>query len=219
MTSAIIVAAGSSRRMGFNKLLATLAGFPVLERTLHAFAECEAVDEIIVVGGDDIRDAIASWDPIPKLVATLPGGEQRHDSVWAGLQQVNLRATIVAVHDGGRPLISAQQIERCIIVARERKAAACARPVTETLKRCDETGLIVESIDRTGAWVMETPQVFHRDLLVAAYEHVRRKDLLVTDEVSAVQAYGREVYVVDNPEANLKITYPADLALAERLLA
>ncbi len=219
MTSAIIVAAGNSRRMGFNKLLAMLAGFPVLERTLHAFAECEAVDEIIVVGGEEIAEAISNWDPIPKLVAVVPGGEQRHDSVWAGLQRVDAKANIIAVHDGGRPLISAQQIERCIEVARERQAAACARPVTETIKRCDETGRIVESVDRAGAWIMETPQVFHRELLVTAYEHVLRGGLLVTDEVSAVQALGHAVYVVDNPEANIKITYPADLVMAERLLA
>jgi 2-C-methyl-D-erythritol 4-phosphate cytidylyltransferase len=219
MTSAIIVAAGSSRRMGFNKLLAPLAGLPVLERTLHAFAECEAVDEIIIVCGDEISEAMTDWDALPKVVAVVPGGAERHDSVWAGLLRVAETSQIVAVHDGGRPLITSQQIERCITVARERHAAASARPITETLKRCDETGRIVDSIERTGAWIMETPQVFRRELLVEAYEHVLREKLLVTDEVSAVQALGHDVYVVDNPEPNLKITYPADLALAERLLA
>jgi 2-C-methyl-D-erythritol 4-phosphate cytidylyltransferase len=218
MTTAIIVAAGSSRRMGFNKLLAPLGGVAVLERTIHAFVECEAVDEIVVVATDEVSEAMMDWDAAPKVVAVVPGGAQRHDSVWAGLLRVSPECQIVAVHDGGRPLITPTQIERCIEVARERQAATSARPVTETLKRCDETGRIAESIERTGAWVMETPQVFQRELLVKAYEHVLREGLLVTDEVSAVQALGQDVYVVDNPEPNLKITYPADLALAERLL-
>jgi 2-C-methyl-D-erythritol 4-phosphate cytidylyltransferase len=212
--SVIIVAAGSSRRMGFNKLLAPLAGQPVVRRTVEAFAACEEVAEIILVGGEEVAAAVQG---VQKVKAVVPGGAERHLSVWAGLQAVSPEASILAVHDGGRPLISPEQISRCISAAAEWGAVACARPVTETLKRSDANGRIIDSIDRTHAWVMETPQVFQRELLLRAYEAVLRDGALVTDEVSAVQHVGAVVSTVNNSEPNLKITYPADLQLAETL--
>jgi 2-C-methyl-D-erythritol 4-phosphate cytidylyltransferase len=126
---------------------------------------------------------------------------------------------MVAVHDGARPLITPEQIARCIARARECKAVACARPVTETLKRVDARGVIAGNLEREGAWIMETPQVFELALLCRAYDCVVREGLLVTDEVSAVQHVGAQVFVLDNPAPNLKITYPADLELAAKLLA
>ena len=218
--SAIIVAAGSSRRMGFDKLLASLAGTPVLKRTLEIFQACNEVDEIIVVAGGDVAGMVEGWKTgLGKLKCVVVGGPERHLSVWNGLNVVSPQMGIVAVHDGGRPLITSAQVSKCIAGARELGAVACARPVTETLKRADAAGCIAESIDRTGAWVMETPQVFRRDMLVRAYEKVLRENLLVTDEVSAVQALGVRVHVIENASPNLKITFPADLALAEKLLA
>lgn len=218
--SAIIVAAGSSRRMGFDKLLAQLGGIPVLLRTLLAFERCAEIGEIVVVAGSDVARAIDFWRAqVPKLTQIVPGGAERHLSVWNGIKAVRLDAGIVAVHDGGRPLITSGQITRCVNGAHEFGAVACARPVTETLKRADADGCIVESIDRLGAWVMETPQVFKRTLLVRAYEKVLHENLLVTDEVSAVQLLGAPVHVVGNSSPNIKITFPADLELAGKLLA
>lgn len=220
MTSAIIVAAGSSSRMGFNKLLAPLAGQPVLLRTLEAFQQCQAVDEIIVVAGHEVRREAEAWHSlIPKLRAVGDGGAERHLSVWNGLQAVSPASEVIAVHDGGRPLIRSGQIAKCIARARETGAAACARPMTETLKRADADGRITESIDRSRAWIMETPQAFRRELLLRAYEKVIRENLVVTDEVSAVQLLGEPVFVVANESPNPKITFPADLALAEKLTA
>jgi len=219
MTSAIIVAAGSSRRMGFNKLLAPLAGVPVLQRTLGQFQGCAEVGEIIVVAGEEVRAEVEKWRAhLPKLVASIPGGAERHLSVWAGLQACAPDAEVVAVHDGARPLISPVQISRCLAAARLQGAVACARPMTETIKRVDAQGCIVESLDRTGVWVMETPQVFQKALLVKAYEAVIRDGALVTDEVSAVQHVGQGVHVVENTTPNPKITFPADLTLAERFM-
>jgi 2-C-methyl-D-erythritol 4-phosphate cytidylyltransferase len=218
MVSAIIVAAGSSRRMGFDKLLTPLAGLPVIVQTVLAFQHCDAIDEIIVVASEEVKAILLAHD-VAKLKAVVAGGSERHFSVWEGLRAVSEDCKIVAVHDGGRPLISSAQIERCVSTARERSAAASARPVTETLKRCDDQGKITNSIERKNAWVMETPQVFERELLFSAYEHVLGNALVVTDEVSAVQAFGEPVYVVENLEPNLKITFPGDLVLAERLWA
>lgn len=221
MTSAIIVAAGSSRRMGFNKLLALLGEVPVLQRTLGEFQACPDIHEIIVVSGEEVAAEIARWQelhPVPKLRAVVPGGAERHLSVWNGLQACSPDSQIVAVHDGARPLIHPAQISRCVAAAREHQAVACARPMTETIKRADPSGRITESLDRTGVWVMETPQVFDKALLVRAYEAVIRDGALVTDEVSAVQHIGTQVFVVENPTPNPKITFPADLAQAERFL-
>ncbi len=220
MTSAIIVAAGSSRRMGFNKLLAPLAGEPVLRRTLGVFQACAAIDEIIVVTSDALRPEIEAWrtTALGKVTQVIIGGAERHLSVHAGLLALNPACQIVAVHDGARPLISAAQITRCIEAARTQAAVACARPMAETLKRCDSSGRISDSIDRANAWIMETPQVFQRDLLVRAYDAVIRDGLLVTDEVSAVQHLGESVFVVENFELNPKITFPADILLAQRFV-
>ena len=152
MTSAIIVAAGASRRMGFNKLLAPLAGVPVLRRTLGQFQDCADVGEIIVVGGDEVREQIAHWQQaggLTKLAAVIEGGAERHLSVWAGIQACSPQTEIIAVHDGARPLITPEQISKCITAAREQQAAACARPMTETIKRADARGRITESPDRT----------------------------------------------------------------------
>lgn len=220
MTSAIIVAAGSSRRMGFDKLLATLAGEPVLRRTLGAFQKCAAVDEIIVVAGDALHEQIEAWRKggMDKITRIVPGGTQRHFSVAAGLKALHSTCEIVAVHDGARPLISTAQITRCVEAAKTQCAAASARPMTETIKRCESDGRVIESLSREGVWVMETPQVFQRDLLTRAYEAVMRDDILVTDEVSAVQHLGTPVFVVENREPNPKITFPADISLACRFV-
>lgn len=220
MTTAIIVAAGSSRRMGFNKLMAPLCGEPVLRRTLGVFQKCAVIDEIIVVTSDALRMEIDVWraSGFEKITKIIAGGAERHLSVHAGLQALNKACDIVAVHDGARPLISVNQITRCVEAARTQAAVACARPMTETLKRCDSDGRITDSIDRANAWIMETPQVFKRELLVRAYDAVIRDSLLVTDEVSAVQHLGEPVFVVENAEPNPKITFPADILLAERFV-
>ena len=221
MTSAIIVAAGSGTRMGFDKLLASLGGAPVILHTLRAFQACQDVDEIVVVASPDRQEVIqrlADDAGLTKLRAFVPGGAERHLSVWAGIQALAAECDYVAVHDGARPLIHPSQISRCLAKARETGAAASARPVSETLKRGDAAGRVCGSVDRAGLWIMETPQVFARTLLVQAYEAVLREGVLVTDEVSALERLGHPVWLVDNPTPNPKITWPSDLAVAERLL-
>lgn len=208
--------------MGFHKLAAELLGKPVLRWTIEAFDTCEAVDDLLIVVSEATREMVLEWAEeglFAKPVVISEGGAERHLSVHEGLKRLPASADIVAVHDGARPLISPDQIARCIAKARECKAVACARPVTETLKRVDGRGAIAGNIEREGAWIMETPQVFDRTLLMRAYDCVVRENHLVTDEVSAVQKVGAEVFVLDNPLPNLKITYPADLELAAKLLA
>lgn len=221
MTSAIIVAAGSGTRMGFDKLLASLGGSPVILHTLRAFQKCPDIDEIVVVASEERAEVvrrIADDNAFSKLKAFVPGGAERHFSVWAGLQALDPACGLVAVHDGARPLIHGAQISRCIARARETGAAASARPVSETLKRADAAGQVCGGVDRAGLWIMETPQVFAVPILREAYEAVLREGALVTDEVSALERIGHPVWLVENETPNPKITWPADLVLAERLL-
>ena len=206
--------------MGFNKLLAPLLGVPVLRRALDAFHHCSLIDEIVVVASGEVAEAVEGWRAgLPRLAKIVPGGAERHLSVWAGLQAADPRCDIVAVHDGGRPLIAPAQIERCVQAARQSGAVTSARRVTETLKRTDDSGCILESVNRANVWIMETPQVFRAGLLRRAYEKVLSDALLVTDEVSAVQHLGEPVHVVENDTPNPKITFPSDLATAEKWLA
>lgn len=209
--SAIIVAGGSSRRMGFDKLSADLAGKSVLRRSVEAFTQCEDIGEIILVCSSD-RDT--SELPVQK---TVDGGAQRHLSVWNGLQALDADCEIVAVHDGARPLIRPEQISACIAAAREHGAVACARRITDTVKRATAEGIVTGSIDRDGLWAMETPQIFRLDLLRRAYEKIIKEGGLVTDEVSAVQHLGEPVHLIENLWPNPKITFAGDLETAAHL--
>lgn len=214
---AIIVASGSSRRMGFDKLSAPLAGTPVLRRSIDAFLGCPAIDGIVVVCPEE-RFADLRLDAVDKPLWRVDGGRERQDSVRAGLAALPDGADLVAVHDGARPLIRETSIRETIAAARECGAASLARPVAETLKRAGADGFCTASVDREGLWFMETPQVFRRELLEEAYRRIAREGLSVTDEVSVLQAADRRSRFVESRFPNPKITRPADLVLAAALL-
>ncbi len=216
--AAILVAAGSSRRMGFDKLASPLAGLPVLRRTLEAFLAAESISSVVIVCPED-RWSLLEGVNFTKPVTRCDGGADRQDSVAGGLAAVDPDTRFVAVHDGARPLVSPEEIDRCVAAANEHRAATLARPATETMKRSDAEGFSAEAVDRENLWCMETPQVFELALLQEAYAAVTARSLSVTDEVSAVQAIGARVKFVESRHPNLKITTPADLALAEALLS
>jgi 2-C-methyl-D-erythritol 4-phosphate cytidylyltransferase len=215
--TAIVVAAGSSRRMGMDKLSWKLAGVPVLRRTVEAFLTADSVASIVVVCPLE-RWVLLDGMNFRKPVVRVDGGGDRHDSVALGLAAIPGDARFVAVHDGARPLVAPQDIDRCVAAAVEHGAAALTRRATETMKRSDAAGFSSESVSRDDLWCMETPQVFETQLLRDAYQQVRARGLAVTDEVSAAQEIGVRVKFVESRHPNLKITTPADLALAEALL-
>jgi 2-C-methyl-D-erythritol 4-phosphate cytidylyltransferase len=216
-TTAIIVAAGSSQRMGFDKLAAPLAGMPVLQRTLEVFLTADCISDIIVVCPQQRWEWLTTAGRA-KPVRHVPGGATRQDSVANGLAAVAPAAACVAVHDGARPLVTADDIARCVAAAREFGAASLARRVTETLKRSDADDFNAHAVAREHLWFMETPQVFTVPLLREAYAVVSANALTVTDEVSAVQAIGARVKFIEASRPNPKITHPADLRLAAALL-
>jgi 2-C-methyl-D-erythritol 4-phosphate cytidylyltransferase len=221
MLTAIIVAAGSSRRMGSDKLFVAIADKPVIAHAIGAFEKANSVSAIIVVAREDrhrdlekvVRDQ--NWKKVGSIVT---GGEHRQDSVRAGLSHLDESAQYVAVHDAARPLITSEQIERVFRQCRVHGAAALAASITDTVKRSDKNLYVTESVDRHQLFAMQTPQIFARELLIEAYETVTAKNILVTDEVSAVEYLGRKVVLVPNDDFNFKITYPRDLPLAEFVL-
>lgn len=221
MLTAIIVAAGSSHRMGFDKLFALLGDKPVIAHTLQVFEEAECVDEIILVGRDDrlaeLQELVRRAE-FKKVRHVVSGGLHRQDSVRAGMDLLACDASYVAVHDAARPLVTAEKIGRVFAECQIHGAAALAEPITDTLKRADEECFVCGGVDRAGIYAMQTPQIFSRDLLLKAYEAVAAKHLSITDEVSAVEQLGAKVLLVPNDEFNLKITYPRDLLLAESFL-
>jgi 2-C-methyl-D-erythritol 4-phosphate cytidylyltransferase len=222
MVSAVIVAAGSSRRMGFDKLFATLAGKPVIAHSIAAFERTGEIAEIVLVTRPErkgsIEELIAS-EGYTKVSRVIEGGAERHLSVWRGLQAVKGNASYVAIHDGARPLTSPAVIRQCLELARHGGAACVAAPIPDTVKRASEAGLVVGSVERAGLWAMQTPQIFSTPIILQAYAALMSTGEEVTDEVSAVQRMGVNIALLRNDEWNFKITIPRDLELAEHLLA
>jgi 2-C-methyl-D-erythritol 4-phosphate cytidylyltransferase len=221
MLTAIIVAAGSSRRMGFDKLFAEIAGKPVIAHTIAAFENSGAVTAIVIVAREDRQAEIAKIvgaENFTKVRSVIAGGEHRQDSVAAGLLQLGAEAKYVAVHDAARPLVTTQIIEQVLAKAQESGAASAAEGITDTLKRTDADLVVKESVNRHQLFGMQTPQIFERTLINDAYRGVFAKNLLITDEVSAIEHAGGRVVLVPNDDFNFKVTYPRDLQLAEFVL-
>jgi len=219
MLTAIIVAAGSSKRVGFDKLFSKLGDRSVLEHALAAFEEAESVSEIIVVCRDPklVQDAINRAGG-RKVRAVVRGGERRQDSVQAGLKELAENSEFVAVHDAARPLITPREIERVFSAARKHGAAVLGAPITDTLKFADANQVVSGSIDRQNVFAMQTPQIFRRQLLVDAYQRISEDSVTITDEVSAVEHAGGKIAIVAARDSNLKITYASDLPVAEFIL-
>lgn len=206
--AAIIVASGSSQRMGFDKLAAQWRGKTILWHSVHAFSSLEEISQVIVVTPPDRFAWLA--DLGPKL-NQVNGGRERSDSVAAGLTALRDEISHVAIHDGARPLVSPESIRATFAAAEANKAASLARRVTETLKRATPEGITSESVSRDNLWVMETPQVFSKGLIEQAYQSVTSSDSQITDEVSALQLLNQGTTLVENLTPNPKITIKADL--------
>lgn len=215
MFCAVIVAAGSSRRAGFDKLAAPLAGVPVLRRSVDAFVAAGCAAVVVVCPEFRWQEVGLGTAAFPIPVLRVDGGAERQNSVEAGLNALPEGTRYVAVHDGARPLITPQGIVACLAAAQQTGAAACAHPIVDTLKRADATACsLPEKVSRDNLWGMETPQIFDLAMLRRAYSCVAEQQLVVTDEVSAVESLGIATRLVQ-VGPNLKITLPGDLELAE----
>jgi len=221
MLTAIIVAAGGSQRMGFDKLLALLGDKPVLAHTLDAFERTSCVRDVILVTRaerlEEMQELVRQ-NKFAKTFQVIAGGVHRQDSVGAGLERLSAETSYVAVHDAARPLVRPEQIEQVFALARQHGAAALAEPITDTIKRVDADLFVTGGVSRDGLYAMQTPQIFSRDLILSAYAGVAAQGLSITDEVSAVEQLGAKVLLVPNDDFNVKITYPRDLLLAQSVL-
>ncbi len=216
-TAAVIVAAGLGTRMGGDKLFLELFDRPVISYTLEAFERCDMVDEIIVVAreedifsfGEIIKD-----EGFAKVRKIVRGGESRQQSVMAGVSEA-AGFDIIAVHDGARPLIEPDVIEKAVEAAAEHGAAAVGVPVCDTIKKAED-GFVEETLDRSVLWQIQTPQVFRADILINAHENANGD---MTDDAALVEQNGGKVFLVLGSYENIKITTEFDLAVAEAVLS
>lgn len=218
---AVIVAAGTASRMGgIDKVMAPLQGEPMIARTVRTFQECDAISEIVIVTREDLilpitnlcRDMGAL-----KVKAIVRGGKSRQESVGLGLNALSNKVKLAAVHDGARPLITWEVIDRTVRAANSYGAAAPAIPVKDTIKVVE--GRVVKNTpDRSTLFAVQTPQVFDFDLLRGALKKAEADGAAVTDDCSAVELMGMSVKIVEGDEHNIKVTTPMDLKIAEMLL-
>ena len=216
---AVIVAAGSASRMGgIDKVMAELDGEPMVVKSVRAFQECDAIQEIVVVTRPDlivpIRDLCSGFH---KVTAVIAGGKDRPESVSRGLGALSKKVKLAAVHDGARPLISWQVIDRTVRAANTYGAAAPAIPVKDTIKVV-QGGIVKETPERKHLYAVQTPQVFDLDLLRGALKKAAEDKAEITDDCSAVERLGMSVKIVEGDEKNLKITTPIDLTIAKMLM-
>ena len=224
MTSAIIVAAGKGTRMGPNvdKLFLDLNGNPVVAHTWKRFNDASCIDEIVLVVRDGLQSAfqdLARNFRLNKPFRLVPGGAERQDSVWNGLEGLSQKSEIVAIQDAARPCTSESLIAATVEAAQQFGAAVAARPVTDTIKQSSDGNLIEKTVDRSKLFAVQTPQTFRVKVIRRALAEVRKQGLLITDDTAACELISQPVKLVVSSEPNPKVTRREDLPYIEFLLA
>lgn len=215
--AAVVVAGGSGRRMGgeVRKQYLEVGGEPILLRAVRAFVGHPGIEAVVVVLPPDDAASPPAW--LAELdVTVVAGGAERGDSVWNGLAATPEDAETVLIHDGARPFVTAGVIDRVLDGARSGPVLA-ALPVTDTLKEVREDGTVAATPDRARFWQAQTPQGFPRAVILDAHRRARAEGVRATDDAALCERYGIEVRVVEGAADNLKVTRPADLAVAEAL--
>jgi 2-C-methyl-D-erythritol 4-phosphate cytidylyltransferase len=217
----VLVAGGAGSRTGSAELkqFRWVAGKPMLLHGVQRFMERDDVAVVVAV----LPRAYAG-DPPPWLfqcdvdrLLVCPGGRERGDSVYAGLEDMPPEVRIVVIHDAARPLVEAATVERVVAAARAGTGAVAAVPVRDTLKEVDDAGRIVRTVDRARLWRAQTPQAFPRDMIEQAYVEARRAGLTATDDAALCERMGFPVVVVQGSERAMKVTEEGDFARAEAL--
>lgn len=219
--SAVIVAAGSSTRMnGIDKQTASVAGVPVIARTMSVFEKCPSVSEIIVVTREDLKEKIASCAAeygISKLKAVVSGGQKRSESVRNGIAAVSDSVPLVAIQDGARPLVTVDEIERCISNAEKYGASIMAAPVKDTVK-ITSGGFVSSTPDRNTLFAAQTPQIFGLSEYREAMEKAFAELPDWTDDSMVFENAGKKVFITAGSSENIKITSPEDIEIAEAII-
>ena len=219
---AVIVAAGSATRMGFDKLTVMLDGQPVLVRAVMAFEKSPLVEEIVVVTRQDRLEEIADLCRqynLEKVSSVVIGGKTRTESALAGVMALKKDSRLIAIHDGARPFVSQELIARTIDRASIQYAAVPVLKSVDTLRKVDENGTLTETCDREHVVRIQTPQIFLAELVKGALTDAVKRGLTFTDDATAVERMGIAVQTVEGEEENLKLTTPQDLVIAQGILA
>lgn len=219
-TAVIIVSAGNSTRMnGTDKQFAEICGIPASARSMLAFEKCESILEIIVVTRaesiEEIKKLAEKYN-ISKLTQVTEGGKTRQESVFNGVRMISDEAKMIAVHDGARPLVSPENIEKTISDARIFGGAVLGVPVKDTIKTVSD-GLITDTPPRSSLYITQTPQVFKRSVYFRGIEFAQRNCLDFTDDCQLAEAIGIKVCMTTGDYKNIKITTPEDIPIAEAI--
>ena len=219
----IIAAAGKGERFGRDqkKTLAKLDGRPVFLRTVeHFITRDDIMQTVLVVGPDDIEEMKDKYAANLGFmgVTLVEGGGERCESVAQALEVISEDAELVAVHDAVRPCVSSAMIDAVFAEAGKTGAAILAAPLSGTIKRVGESGVVDETVSREGLYEAQTPQVFRREVIVAAYARLDEMEGPITDDAQLVERSGHPVSVVASDGSNLKITTKADITLAAAIL-
>ncbi len=218
--SVVVVAAGTSSRMGFDKVLAEVGGLPVIVRCLQSFQDAPNVNEVVVVTRTDLVPDVARLCQdygLNKVVKVIRGGENRTQSARLGTLECDRKARLIAIHDGARPFVSVKVIEDAVAQAAANGAAAPAVPVKDTVKSARD-GIVEQTLERSALYAVQTPQVFDGDLIRAALQKALDDGVELTDDCAAVERLGMKVVLTPGDERNIKLTTPTDLLIGEVLL-
>jgi 2-C-methyl-D-erythritol 4-phosphate cytidylyltransferase len=221
--AAIVPAAGLGLRMHSRrpKVLLPLLGRPLLAWTLEPLRQSGLFSEILVAYPEEEREAfVECLGGLLKEIAVhlIRGGETRQDSVWNCIKQMGGDNSLVAVHDGARPLVTQALLRKTLEKAEETGAAIAAVPCKDTVKWCDERNVVKQTFEREHLRLVQTPQCFRTDILKRAYEEAGREGFSATDDSLLVERLGVEVHVVMGSYENIKVTTPEDIAVCEEIL-
>lgn len=223
--TAIIVAAGNGRRVGGNtpKAFLSLCGRPMILRTLDRFLSARTIGKVIfVVAEDQLSRAKAMLEADVAAQkgawALQSGGATRQESVRRGLELTGDDSDVIAIHDGARPFVSPALIDRSVEGARDKGAVVVGLPARDTIKWVSTDRWIESTLARGSLWEIQTPQVFKRDIILAAHAWAAREGVEATDDAMLVEKQGQRVFVLDGERTNFKITFPDDLWLAETMI-
>ena len=219
-TGAVIVAAGNASRMqGIDKVMAPIAGEPMILRTVRQFQNCDAIKEIVVVTREDLLTKVMGLcRDFDKVKAVVVGGKDRQESVERGMNTLSEKVKLVAIHDGARPFVSQELIERCIQRASIQYAAVPVIKSVDTLREVDENGTLTGILDREHVVRIQTPQIFLTDLIKGALTDAVQKEQSFTDDAAAMERMGTPIQSVEGDADNIKLTTPQDLVVAEAIL-
>ncbi|XP_065849810.1 2-C-methyl-D-erythritol 4-phosphate cytidylyltransferase, chloroplastic-like [Euphorbia lathyris] len=219
--SVVLLAGGKGKRMGASmpKQYLPLLGQPIALYSLYTFSKMIEVKEIVVVCDPSYQDIFedAKENINIDLKFALPGKE-RQDSVYSGLQAIDLNSELVCIHDSARPLVTSADVQKVLKDAWINGAAVLGVPAKATIKEANSESFVVRTLDRKTLWEMQTPQAIKPDLLKKGFEFVNSHGLEVTDDVSIVEHLKHPVYITEGSYTNIKVTTPDDLLLAERIL-